>query len=213
SVEGATCDAELCHALTGDIVRFADTSAGAVRSRLWEFGDGNTSRSGAPAHTWSSPGFYEVTLEVSDGTSTSRARRVFLIVAAEPKGTCIADAETRCLQDSRYAVTVEWWLAGGERHASRVVHQGTNDSGLFWFFDPNNWEVLLKVLDGCAVNDHVWVFGASTTDLGYAIRVTDTVTGAVKEYRNTPGMPAAALTDVAAFPDVCGSGPAAAPVN
>lgn len=28
---------------------------------------------------------------------------------------------------------------------------GTKDSGLFRFFDPDNWEVLIKVLDGCAV--------------------------------------------------------------
>ena len=65
------------------------------------------------------------------------------------------------------------------------------------------WEVLLKVLDGCALNGHVWVFGASTTDLGYVIRVTDTATGKVKEYRNEPGTPAAAITDAKAFPDGC----------
>ena len=46
---------------------------------------------------------------------------------------------------------------------------------------------------------HVWVYGASTTDLGYAIRVTDTVTGVVKEYGNEPGQPAPAITDAAAF--------------
>ncbi|MXX74226.1 MAG: hypothetical protein F4Y77_02330 [Holophagales bacterium] len=59
--------------------------------------------------------------------------------------------------------------------------------------------MLIKLLDGCSANGHVWVFGAATTDLGYVIRVTDTATGAVKEYRNEPGMPADAITDVAAF--------------
>jgi len=29
------------------------------------------------------------------------------------------------------------------------------------------------------------------------------VTGAVREYRNEPGEPAAAITDVTAFPDAC----------
>ena len=203
SVEGATCDADLCRALTGEALRFRDTSTGTVRFRRWEFGDGNASRSAAPVHAWSSPGFYEVTLEVSDGTSPSTAPRTFLVEAAEPKGTCVADAETLCLQDSRYSATVDWLRAGGEGGSGAVVHAGTNDSGMFRFFDADNWEVLIKVLDGCTANGHVWVYGASTTDLGYAIRVTDTVTGTVREYRNEPGTPAAAITDATAFPGGC----------
>lgn len=209
TVEGATCDVELCRAVTGEALRFADTSSGTVRSRRWDFGDGSTSGSGAPEHVWSSPGFYEVTLEVSDGTSPSTARRVFLIAAAEPKGTCAADAGTLCLQDSRYAVAVEWRQSDGENGTGRVVHRGTNDSGLFTFFGRENWEVQIKLLDGCAVNGHVWVYGASTTDLGYLIRVTDTATGEAKEYRNEPGSPAAAITDAAAFPDGCRPPPGA----
>ena len=203
SVEGATCDADLCRALTGEALRFRDTSTGTVRFRRWEFGDGNASRSAAPVHAWSSPGFYEVTLEVSDGTSPSTAPRTFLVEAAEPRGTCVADAETSCLQDSRYAVTVEWRDGAGGSGAGRVVHAGTNDSGMIRFFDADNWEVLIKLLDGCVANGHVWVYGASTTDLGYAIRVTDTVTGTVREYRNEPGNPAAAVTDATAFRDGC----------
>ena len=80
----------------------------------------------------------------------------------------------------------------------------TNDAGLFQFYDPDNWEILIKVLDGCAVNGHHWVYGASTTDLGYVIRVTDTATSEVREYRNEPGRPAPAITDDRAFPDSCG---------
>ena len=201
SVEGAACDAELCRALTGEAVRFEDESAGTVRTRSWEFGDGRRSRFRAPRHSWSSPGFYEVTLLVSDGETPSTARRVFLVSSAAPAGTCVADGETVCLQDSRYSVTVDWRRSDGESGRGSVVHAGTNDSGLFRFFDRENWEVLVKVLDGCALNGHVWVFGASTTDLGYAIRVTDTVTGTVREYGNEPGTPAAAISDVTALPD------------
>ena len=199
------CDEELCRARTDARVEFVDTSTGKVLSRLWEFGDGRTSRSRRVQHAWSSPGFYRVTLSVSDGATTSTASRVFLVEAAEPRGTCVADAGTRCLRDSRYAVSVEWLSADGEGGSGGVVHEGTNDSGMFRFFDRDNWEVLIKVLDGCPVNGHVWVFGASPTNLGYVIRVTDTATGAVKEYRNEPGTAAAAITDVTAFPDGCRS--------
>ena len=199
----AVCPEDLCRARTGLAVTFEDTSSGRVQSRRWDFGDGTTSRNRRIDHAWSSPGFYEVTLTVSDGTTVSTAKQVFLVEASDPAGTCVADAETLCLQDSRYAVDVEWRTADGGSGAASVVRSGTNDSGLFWFFGRDNWEILIKVLDGCALNGHVWVFGASTTDLGYVIRVTDTVTGAVKEYRNEPGLPAPAITDGTAFAEGC----------
>ncbi len=197
----AECAGDLCRARTLPVT-FEDTSTGRVQSRRWDFGDGTGSRNRRVDQVWAEPGFYEVALTVSDGTTESTARQMFLVEAGDPAGTCVSDAETRCLQDSRYAVTVDWQTAAGSGGGS-VVHAGTNDSGLFTFFDRNNWEVLIKVLDGCALNGRVWVFGASTTDLGYVIRVTDTATGAVKEYRNEPGMPASAVTDVTAFPQGC----------
>ncbi len=198
----AECAGDLCRARTGLPVTFEDTSTGRVQSRRWDFGDGTGSRNRRVDQVWAEPGFYEVSLTVSDGTTESIASEVFLVEAGDPAGTCESSAERRCLQDSRYAVTVDWQTAAGSGRG-RVVHAGTNDSGLFTFFDRNNWEVLIKVLDGCALNGHVWVFGASTTDLGYVIRVTDTVTGTVKEYRNEPGMPASAVTDVSAFEQGC----------
>jgi len=39
------------------------------------------------------------------------------------------------------------------------------DARVYWFFGPNNPEMLLKVLDGCAHNNHWWVFAAAATDL------------------------------------------------
>ncbi len=200
----AECSADLCRSRTGATVTFEDTSSGRVVSRLWSFGDGRTSRSRRVVHAWSSPGFYEVTLSASDGTTTSIASEIFRVEASDPAGTCAPDSLTRCLLDSRYSATMEWRRPYGEGGRGVVVPVGTNDSAVFQFFGGDNWEVLIKVLDGCEVNGHVWVFGASTTDLGYVIRVTDTVTGLVKEYRNEPGLPAPAITDLTAFP-VCGS--------
>ncbi len=196
----AECAGDLCRARTGLPVTFEDTSTGRAESRRWDFGDGTGSHNRRIAHAWAEPGFYEVTLTVSDGTTTSTAKQVFLVEASDPAGTCVSDAETLCLRDSRYSVAVEWRTADGKSGDGSVVHEGTNDSGLFTFFNLENWEVLIKVLDGCALNGHVWVYGASTTDLGYVIRVTDTATGTVQEYRNEPGLPAPAITDGRAFP-------------
>ena len=60
-------------------------------------------------------------------------------------------------------------------------------------------EVLVKVLDGCAINHRFWVFAATTTNVAYVLRVTDTETGQVREYENPLGKPADAITDTAAF--------------
>ena len=125
-----------------------------------------------------------------------------------PAGSCRADAETLCLRDSRFEVKMDWLSADGESGPGRVVDAGTNDSGLFQFFDPQNWEVLVKVLDGCAINQRTWVLGASTTDLGYRILVTDTVTGESRSYVNEPGRPAPAITDTEAFSGACVAGAA-----
>jgi gliding motility-associated-like protein len=53
---------------------FTDSSAGAVNSWQWTFGDGNTSNAQNPSHTFASPGIYTVTLTVTDAmgcTSTT----------------------------------------------------------------------------------------------------------------------------------------------
>ena len=144
-----------------------------------------------------------MTLTVADAEKESTASRVFLVESAVPEGTCRSDSETLCLRDSRFEVAVDWWTGGGASGAATVVAAGTNDSGMFRFFDRDNWEILVKVLDGCETNGHAWVFAAATTDLGYAIRVTDTATGVSKEYRSEPGSPAPAVSDTKAFPGAC----------
>ena len=118
-------------------------------------------------------------------------------------GPCEQSGRALCLRQERFEVKVEWWTAGGEPSPARSAVQSTDDAGLFWFTDDQNWEVLIKVLDGCSANGHVWVYGAATTDVGYSIRVRDTVTGRIRRYGNEPGQPAASVTDNRAFPGGC----------
>jgi len=56
------------------------------------------------------------------------------------------------VQDSRFEVKMNWWKADGKSGVGRVVEEGIDDSGLFRLFGPENWEVLIKVLDGCTTN-------------------------------------------------------------
>ena len=49
-------------------ISFEDRSSGNIVSWLWDFGDGQTSISRNPAHTYSSPGLYSVSLTVTDAS-------------------------------------------------------------------------------------------------------------------------------------------------
>jgi hypothetical protein len=75
------------------------------------------------------------------------------------------------------------------------------------FFDADNPEVLVKVLDGCGFNDRFWVFYAATTTVGFRLRVTDTVAGISRLYTNDDQNTAATVTDVDAFPCTSGTRP------
>lgn len=114
------------------------------------------------------------------------------------RSTC-SDDDTICLNRTRFAVEVDWMDFDGGTGAGQVVEFRSDDSGMFWFFNENNWELLIKVLDGCAINDRFWVFAAATTDVEYTLNVTDTLTGETREYFNPLGSAASAITDTTAF--------------
>jgi hypothetical protein len=74
----------------------------------------------------------------------------------------------------------------------------TTDTGYFWFFNSANVELVVKVLDGTSVNGHYWVFFGALSNLHYTITVTDTQTGAFKQYDN-PQSNLASVADTSAF--------------
>ncbi len=85
---------------------------------------------------------------------------------------------------------------------------GSRESGLLYFFDRDNSEVLIKVLDACAVNGHRWVFAAPVTTLAFNLRVDETATGEYWEHKNPRGgVTATTESDLTAFP--CGAASAA----
>ncbi len=204
SVTGAACEYDFCTPFTGAPVTFEDTSTGAVTERAWNTGDTGVFDDSTLVHAWTEPGFHRVTLTVGGPGGSDATHADFLVRPSDPAGTCDPDDFTLCLQDERYRIEVDWWTAGGETGRGAVVREGTNDSGIFRFFDDANWEVLVKVLDACEVDGRHWLFAAATTDVGYEITVTDTAgTDPPRVYRNEPGMPAAATIDTIAFPDAC----------
>lgn len=59
--------------------------------------------------------------------------------------------------------------------------------------------MLIKVLDGCGVNQHRWVFVAPVTDLAFNLAVVSP-DGQVWTHDNVLSQTASAKSDTAAFP-------------
>jgi len=75
----------------------------------------------------------------------------------------------------------------------------SDDTGYFWFFDSANVEVVVKVLDGCAINGHRWVFAAGLTDVRVKLFVVDGATGLTKAWERGGGSAFEPIVDTAAF--------------
>jgi len=112
---------------------------------------------------------------------------------------CTATDRNLCLEHDRFRAEVTWRDFEGRTGTGRVVPHGTDDSGLLWFFHRDNWEMLVKVLDGCGHNGRHWVFAGATTNVEYTLTVTDTVTGEVVSYHNSLGSSSATITDTEAL--------------
>ena len=103
------------------------------------------------------------------------------------------------LNDGRFSVTANFQQTPEGPSAPATAITLTNDTGYFWFFEPTNVEMVVKVLTGCPVNDEYWVFAGGLTNVGVDWRVTNTVTGASKNYSNAAGTPFQPVQDSAAF--------------
>ncbi len=106
--------------------------------------------------------------------------------------------ETVFLRNDRFTLTVDTVDPLGVERPARLITQ-SEDSAVLYFFSQNNWEMLVKVLDGCGINGRYWVFFAATTDVELTVTVTDTEADVVKQYTNELGHPADAITDTDAF--------------
>jgi hypothetical protein len=117
------------------------------------------------------------------------------------EGSCVPSESVLCLRDGRFQVETWWETSGGEGQGK--ARPETSDSGAFWFFDPGNLELLVKVLDACAApQPRFWVFAAGLTNVGVRLRVTDTWTDAVWERESPLGKPFRPLLSTNAF-DTC----------
>ncbi len=115
-----------------------------------------------------------------------------------PPAPCVPAADQLCLVADRFVATAGW-LTADSRAGSGQALPLTDGTGLFWFFAPEDLELVVKVLDGCAVNGHYWFFAAGLTDVQVTLHVQDTATGAVRIYDSRLQAPFQPIQDTAAF--------------
>jgi hypothetical protein len=117
--------------------------------------------------------------------------------------SCGAATATSLCLNGRFLVTSYWRTnptpgtpTDGQGRVAACPNPG---SGLFWFFDSTNWEVMVKAINGCGLNNRWWVFSAATTNVFYRLEAFDVLAGEQKIYFNYPGPPAPAITDTDAL--------------
>lgn len=111
---------------------------------------------------------------------------------------CMCDTALR-LHEGRFLVEAQW-RDFQDDEGPGVGTPLTRDSGYFWFFDADNVEVLVKVLDACVDPfQHFWVFSAGLTNVEVTLTVTDTWADETRTYVNPLTRPYAPVLDTAAF--------------
>jgi len=113
---------------------------------------------------------------------------------------CVAGAETLCLNSGRYKAELDWRTSNDTGPGQAVPLASAPDSGLFYFFSPTNIEMLIKVLNACVPQfNRYWVFYSATTNVEFAVVVTDTHTGKTRSYFNPLNRAAPPVQDTDAF--------------
>jgi CSLREA domain-containing protein len=121
------------------------------------------------------------------------------IGAFEQTSQCTAGGSTLCLNQNRFRVNAAWRTAQNATGAGQGVTL-TPETGYFWFFDPGNVELTVKVIDACALGNRFWVFAAGLTNVKVDLTVVDTQTGQSKVYSNPLNRTFVSILDTNAFP-------------
>ena len=90
----------------------------------------------------------------------------------EPPTSGCTPTTTALQFDGGYKVSMCYKTPEGVVGQAKSGVWASGQSGILWFFDRGNAEVLVKVLDGCAHNGYRWVFVAPVTTVEFNLRVT-----------------------------------------
>jgi photosystem II stability/assembly factor-like uncharacterized protein len=138
------------------------------------------------------------------GTMASFAdNAAFPLGGPEPAVAPLASSPTTMLSQTgielhdRFEISVDWRTPAGltgAGHGTRL----TVESAVFYFFSPDNIELMINVIDGRPVNGKYWVFFAGLSNVEYTVRIRDRSTGEIQLYHNPQGQ-FASFADTEAF--------------
>ncbi|MCY3963625.1 MAG: serine hydrolase [Acidobacteria bacterium] len=170
----------------------ADTDFSAVEGRLvWKDGESGARLVHVPLmaddEIERSELFDLVLSDVSGGADLPEARAVGVIQDMTAGPGCTDGEGTLCLSGGRFRVEVEWQSQYNGKRGTGSLQRLSDESGTATFFSPENVELVFKLLDGRAINDHHWVYYGALSDVEYWLTVTDTLHDRVVVYRNPPG--------------------------
>jgi len=156
------------------------------------------------------------------GATFRRATLVLLLSVAalgtaqtSVEAACVPNSTTLCLLNNRFAATLQWsdGSAAGLRPAlvaAPKTNSAASASGLFYFYqaDPDNWEVLVKMLNACGQNPgRFWVLVSASTGFQFVLTITDTQNNSVETYTKPLNGQAGGVADFNAFPGSCSAPP------
>ena len=140
-----------------------------------------------------------VTLSSPTGGATLGTPAAAEITIGESDAPCFEDATTLCLEEDRFEVRTEWRTNAGATGVGTAVEL-TDDTGYFWFFNPANVEMVVKVLNACADPfNRFWVFAGGLTNVEVQLIVRDTEADVVNTYTNPIDTPFQPIQDTDAF--------------
>ncbi len=138
------------------------------------------------------------TWAVTNTSASQSGNYTFKFTCGSTTTNCPNDPNTLCLSNGRFQVRATFNAgASGSGNANAV--QLTSDTGYLWFFSSTNVEAVIKVLDGCPVDNAYWVFAGGLTNVNTVITVTDLQTNATKTYTNPANTEFQPIQDTSAF--------------
>jgi hypothetical protein len=140
---------------------------------------------------------------LTDGTATAAyalvqgdsASRAAIVKPSVAPGPCVANANTACLLNDRFAVKIDFLNQfanppqPGSLLGQKLLAGVQNpDTAIYGFGSPQAIEAVVRIQDArpFGLNRFDIYFGGMT-DVEYTVTVTDTTTGRVRQYRNPPG--------------------------
>lgn len=137
--------------------------------------------------------YYLVTTAYSEGATGTFSNQVDcdapatrVVVGDGAFGTGNYDGRVAEMLNGRFRV----WVTGHDfsfvPFIGRTAPLASTDSAIFYFFQPANFELLVKIVNGCGLNARFWVFYAATTNVDFYLYVDDTFDGAPPIYYHNP---------------------------